>query len=52
MTKVELKDAYYWEIKLFYENGCQEKDLADLLETIYHGGYYDGLVDAKDRECG
>ena len=50
MTKMELKDAYYWEIKLFYENGSQEKDLADLLELVYRGGYYDGFVEAKDKE--
>ena len=50
MTKMELKDAYYWEIKLFYENGCQEKDLADLLELVYRGGYYDGFADGKEDE--
>ena len=45
MTKVELKDAYYWEIKLFYENGCQEEDLVNLLESVYRGGYYDGATE-------
>ena len=50
MTKMELNDAYYWEIKLFYENGCQPKDLDDLLEMVHRGGYYDGLSEAKDKD--
>ena len=50
MTEEELKDSYFWEIKLFYENGAREKDLPYLLETVYRGGYYDGLVEVKDKE--
>ena len=49
MTGMELKDAYYWEIKLFYENGSQEKDLADLLESVYRGGYYDGFAGGQEE---
>ena len=50
MTREELEKEYFWEIKAFYENGCQEKDLVDLLEMLYRGGYYDGLAEAKDKE--
>ena len=50
MTREELEKEYWWEIKRFYENDYQEKDLAYLLESVYHGGYYDGLAEAKDKE--
>ena len=50
MTETEIKEAYFWEIRLFYENGCQEKDLVDLLETVYRGGYYDGFAGGQEDE--
>jgi len=50
LSKMEIKDAYWWEIKLLYEGGATVDDLTELLYQVYRGGYNDGLVEAKDRD--
>lgn len=45
MTKEELEKFYYWDIKMFYENGALPGGLAELLKTVYDDGYSDGKGD-------
>ena len=47
MTKEELEKEYFWEIKNFHEGTLS---LLDIMDMLYHGGYYDGLAEAKDKE--
>ena len=49
MTREELEEEYFWEIKNFHEGTFS---LLDIMDMLYRAGYYDGLTDAKDREYG
>lgn len=48
MTKEQIKEIYWWEVKSFYEGGMNMDDLFSLLVEAYQDGYDDGLADQKD----
>ena len=45
MTRDEINQAYFWEIKEFYDKGAQVSDLLFLLLEVYNDGMADGATE-------